>query len=117
MKALPPLPLAKLFSDAGLGKSDAWQLRAPKKVDPVLTLSYEERLHFSQQVKDPRRITSEHPAVDDPKVRFLKTDLESTAPSVISPTFMIGLPCGELIEAAHVYHDDRIKKQRDSVTE
>lgn len=116
-KTLPPLTLAKLFPDTGLSTANSWQLKVPKKVDAPPTLSYEERLHFSQQVKDPRKITSERPAVDDPKVRFLKTDLQSNMPSVLSPTFMIGLPCGELVEAAHVYDDDRVKKQRDSVME
>ena len=114
-KTLASLPLAKLFPDADLSKHDTWQMKAPQKAPIVPILSHEERLHFSQQVKDPRKMTSVRPGVDDPKVRFLKMDLQSNTPSVISPTFMIGLPCGELIEAAHVYEDDRVKKQRDSV--
>ncbi|EME42301.1 hypothetical protein DOTSEDRAFT_36200 [Dothistroma septosporum NZE10] len=115
MKTLPSLPLAELFPDADLINYEGWQMRAPKKALIVPTLPYEDRLHFSQQVKDPRKITSERPGVDNPMVRFLKTDLQANSPSVISPTFMIGLPCGELVEAAHVYGDDRVKEQRDSV--
>jgi hypothetical protein len=37
--------------------------------------------------------------------RMLKMDVNVDQPIVISPVFMLGLPCGGMLEAAHLYDD------------
>lgn len=50
---------------------------------------------------DPKNLIS--PISDDPRFRMLKMDVESERPNVISPTFLISLPFGTLIEGACQY--------------
>ncbi|KAF7190740.1 hypothetical protein HII31_07899 [Pseudocercospora fuligena] len=55
---------------------------------------------------DARRLLSHDTKFDDPRPRYLKIDLASTHPVVISPVPMIALPFGDIMEAAHVYSKD-----------
>lgn len=55
---------------------------------------------------DPTYMTSTTANLNDPMFRMLKSDVQ-TQPNVISPLFLIGLPLGTLIEAAHQYADSR----------
>lgn len=55
---------------------------------------------------DPNKLLSAEPQFDDPMYRMLKMDVDPDQPNVVSPLFMIGMPCGSLIEAANYYGDD-----------
>ncbi|EME81061.1 uncharacterized protein MYCFIDRAFT_76995 [Pseudocercospora fijiensis CIRAD86] len=59
-----------------------------------------------QPFTDPRRLLSHDTRFDDPRPRYLKIDLASTRPVVISPVPMIAMPFGDIVEAAYVYSKD-----------
>lgn len=79
------------------------------KLEPTVKLEQEtapkDRQHqpLCQQIHDPKFLTSREPAADHPMYRHLRSDTAPDQPSVISPTFMIALPLGTLIEAANYY--------------
>jgi hypothetical protein len=60
-----------------------------------------------QIFSDPKRLTSAVPMIEDPGFRMLKMDVRPDQPCVVSPSFMIALPFGTLIEGANQYEDDR----------
>lgn len=55
---------------------------------------------------DPNKLLSAEPQFDDPMYRMLKMDVNPDQPKVVSPLYMIGMPCGSLLEAANYYGDD-----------
>jgi hypothetical protein len=53
---------------------------------------------------DPKRLAGfGEPAMTDPSPRMLKIDTQSAQTNIVSPMFMIPLPCGSLVEMAAVY--------------
>lgn len=59
---------------------------------------------YWQSYVDPKRLAGYgDPALYDPSPRMLKTDTQTIQPSMVSPGFMISLPCGGLVEMATFY--------------
>lgn len=56
--------------------------------------------HIWEEIHDPKALTNPYPFVHEPKYRNLTKDTLSDQPYVISPTPMIALPLGSLIEGA-----------------
>jgi len=57
-----------------------------------------------QSYSDPRRLTGYgEPALSDASPRLLKIDVRFQQTNVISPMFMIPMPCGSLVELAQYY--------------
>ncbi|KAK4497884.1 hypothetical protein PRZ48_010539 [Zasmidium cellare] len=65
-----------------------------------------------EQIHDPKYLTSREPVLDHPMYRHLSSDTNPDEPNVISPTFMIALPLGTLIEGAN-YWSTKNQQPRD----
>ncbi|KAF2173534.1 hypothetical protein M409DRAFT_48496 [Zasmidium cellare ATCC 36951] len=66
---------------------------------------------FWEQIHDPKYLTSRE-TLDNPMYRHLSSDTMPDEPKVISPTFMIALPLGTLIEGAN-YWSTKDQQPRD----
>jgi hypothetical protein len=57
-----------------------------------------------QVYSDPKRLAGfGEPTLPDPSPRMLKIDTHTSQANMVSPTFLISLPCGSLVEMAAVY--------------
>lgn len=62
-----------------------------------------EPMPLCRQIHDPKGLISYEPLLAEPMYRHLSSDTKPDRPKVISPTFMIALPLGTLIEGANYY--------------
>lgn len=92
LQTIPPPPAPKKIKLEPVIKSEWKHERLPRQPLPLC-----------QQIHDPKLLTSREPTVDDPMYRHLSCDTRSDAPYVISPSFMIAMPLGTLIEGANYW--------------